>query len=124
MTPVISCDGRNAKTCQVDTTKESAVAGPENPVDDSVEKTEGEHQQEQAGEPTEPTEPTDNQGDDEDGNADEEQQNVGAEAMNGGLQNMSFQQGSDEYNQMQMMMAMQNGMGANNSFGGFPMMGM
>jgi hypothetical protein len=31
--------------------------------------------------------------------------------------------GSGDFNQMQMMMAMQNGM-APNSFGGFPMMGM
>jgi hypothetical protein len=34
---------------------------------------------------------------------------------------MDFQS-QDDYNQMQMMMAMQNGM-APNSFGGFPMMG-
>lgn len=97
------------------------AAGPENPADDSVEKADGEHQQEQIGESTEPAE---NQGgDDDDENADEDQQNFGADGMNGGFQNMNFQ-GSDEYNQMQMMMAMQNGMGANNSFGGFPMMGM
>ena len=46
---------------------------------------------------------------------------VEMEATNGGFPNMEFQ-GSNDYNQMQMMMAMQNGM-APNSFGGFPMMG-
>lgn len=39
---------------------------------------------------------------------------------NGGYSNMFS--GSGDFNQMQMMMAMQNGMGPN-SFGGFPMMG-
>lgn len=44
------------------------------------------------------------------------------DAANGGFQqNMMFPGGGD-FNQMQMMMAMQNGMGPN-SFGGFPMMG-
>lgn len=44
------------------------------------------------------------------------------DAANGGFQqNMMFPGGGD-FNQMQMMMAMQNGMGQN-SFGGFPMMG-
>jgi hypothetical protein len=43
------------------------------------------------------------------------------DAANGGFQqNMMFPGG--DFNQMQMMMAMQNGMGPN-SFGGFPMMG-
>ena len=36
---------------------------------------------------------------------------------------MNFNGGSGDYNQMQMMMAMQNGMNPN-AFGGFPMMGM
>ncbi|POR39358.1 Uncharacterized protein TPAR_00439 [Tolypocladium paradoxum] len=45
-----------------------------------------------------------------------------ANAMNGGYANMMFTGGGGDFNQMQMMMAMQNGMG-NNSFGSFPMMG-
>jgi hypothetical protein len=40
--------------------------------------------------------------------------------MNNGFPNMNFN-GTGDFNQMQMMMAMQNGMG-NNAFGGFPMM--
>ncbi|EON98150.1 putative pre-mrna-splicing factor 38b protein [Phaeoacremonium minimum UCRPA7] len=43
----------------------------------------------------------------------------GFDAANGGFPNMNF--GNGDFNQMQMMMAMQNGMGPNN-FGGFPMM--
>lgn len=44
------------------------------------------------------------------------------DTANGGFQqNMMFPGGGD-FNQMQMMMAMQNGIGPN-SFGGFPMMG-
>lgn len=43
-------------------------------------------------------------------------------AINGGYANMIFPGGGSDFNQMQMMMSMQNGMG-NNSFGGFPMMG-
>lgn len=52
-----------------------------------------------------------------------DQEQYGAsDAANGGFQqNMMFSGGGD-FNQMQMMMAMQNGMGPN-SFGGFPMMG-
>lgn len=51
-----------------------------------------------------------------------DQEQYGAsDAANGGFQqNMMFPGG--DFNQMQMMMAMQNGMGPN-SFGGFPMMG-
>lgn len=52
--------------------------------------------------------------DDQAGNDDE---NYGSESMNGGISNMMFS-GSGDFNQMQMMMAMQNGMG------NFPMMGM
>ncbi|KAF7554837.1 hypothetical protein G7046_g6704 [Stylonectria norvegica] len=60
---------------------------------------------------------------DEDGEqAGEGQENYDSEAANGGFPNMNFS-GSGDFNQMQMMMAMQNGM-APNSFGNFPMMGM
>lgn len=44
----------------------------------------------------------------------------GSDATQGGFPNMNF--GNGDFNQMQMMMAMQNGMGPN-GFGGFPMMG-
>lgn len=59
------------------------------------------------------------EGDDQEGN---DQENYGSESANGGMSNMMFS-GSGDMNQMQMMMAMQNGMSAN-SFGNFPMMGM
>lgn len=49
------------------------------------------------------------------------QENFGTDATNGGYHNAMFP-GSGDYNQMQMMMAMQNGMGPN-SFGNFSMMG-
>lgn len=49
----------------------------------------------------------------------QEQFNDGA---NGGFQQSMMFPGGGDFNQMQMMMAMQNGMGPN-SFGGFPMMG-
>ncbi|CAM1502922.1 Fc.00g076980.m01.CDS01 [Cosmosporella sp. VM-42] len=53
----------------------------------------------------------------------EGQENYDPEAMNGQFPNMNFN-GSGDFNQMQMMMAMQqNGM-APNTFGNFPMMGM
>lgn len=59
----------------------------------------------------------DDQGDDASTNP-----NMSFNSMNGGsFPNMSFN-GSGDFSQMQMMMAMQNGMGAN-SFGNFPMMG-
>ncbi|PNY27058.1 Uncharacterized protein TCAP_03004 [Tolypocladium capitatum] len=45
-----------------------------------------------------------------------------ANAMDGSYPNMMFPGGGGDFNQMQMMMAMQNGM-VNNAFGGFPMMG-
>ncbi|KAJ0309249.1 hypothetical protein COL516b_003147 [Colletotrichum fioriniae] len=49
--------------------------------------------------------------------------NANFNGMNGGnFQTMNFT-GNGDFNQMQMMMAMQNGMGSN-SFGNFPMMGM
>lgn len=51
----------------------------------------------------------------------DEQQNFGSEGMNGGFLNANNFSGAGDFNQMQMMMAMQNGMGSN--FGGFPMMG-
>lgn len=51
----------------------------------------------------------------------EDQENYGSDPMNNGYSNMNLQVSGD-FNQMQMMMAMQNGMG-NNGFGGFPMMG-
>lgn len=102
---------------QADTTKEPTATDPENPAGNAVEKTEEDDQQEHG---DGSKELNDNQGDEQDEQADEEQQNYGPDA-NGGFQNMNFQ-GSDDFNQMQMMMAMQNGMGANN-FGGFPMMG-
>jgi hypothetical protein len=41
----------------------------------------------------------------------------------GGFPNMAMMGQGGDFNQMQMMMAMQNGM-APNAFGGFPMMGM
>lgn len=51
----------------------------------------------------------------------DQEQYGGSDAANGGFQqNMMFPGG--DFNQMQMMMAMQNGMGQN-SFSGFPMMG-
>lgn len=56
---------------------------------------------------------------DEDGN---DQENYGADATNGGYNNVIFS-GFGDANQMQMMMAMQNGMGPN-TYGNFPMMGM
>lgn len=52
----------------------------------------------------------------------ENQEEQDQDGTNGGFQNSNFQ-GQGDLNQMQMMMAMQNGM-APNSFGGFPMMGM
>jgi hypothetical protein len=57
-------------------------------------------------------------GDDETG---DDQQEYNHDAMNGGYHNANFQ-GQGDFNQMQMMMAMQNGM-APNSMGNFPMMG-
>lgn len=59
------------------------------------------------------------QGGDENG---DDQEDADDETMNG-TSNGNFS-GSGDFNQMQMMMAMQNGMAATNSFGGFPMMGM
>ena len=59
----------------------------------------------------------DNGGDEADGDA----ENYDGETANGGFSNMGFP-GTGDFNQMQMMMAMQNGMGPN-AFGGFPMMG-
>ena len=57
---------------------------------------------------------------DEDGN----DANPNADAANpASFNGMNFGNNGTEYNQMQMMMAMQNGMGAN-AFGSFPMMGM
>jgi hypothetical protein len=56
--------------------------------------------------------------------ADDDTQNTNPNATNGGLSSMNMNfQGGEDFNQMQMMMMQQNGMGAN-SFGGFPMMGM
>lgn len=52
-------------------------------------------------------------------NADD-QKEFSPQPMNGQFQEMNFQ-GQGDFNQMQMMMAMQNGMP--NSFGNFPMMG-
>jgi hypothetical protein len=57
-------------------------------------------------------------GDDDTG---DDQQEYSHDAMNGGYQHANFQ-GQGDFNQMQMMMAMQNGM-APNSMGNFPMMG-
>lgn len=54
------------------------------------------------------------------GNDQEQYGGLDAAANGGFQQNMMFPGG--DFNQMQMMMAMQNGMGSN-SFGGFPMMG-
>jgi hypothetical protein len=66
----------------------------------------------------EATQEGEGEGEGEQGNG-EDQQNFNADAMNGGFPNMSFGQGGGDYNQqMQMMMAMQNGMGSN-----FNMMG-
>ncbi|WKT48862.1 Zinc finger, RING/FYVE/PHD-type [Fusarium oxysporum f. sp. vasinfectum] len=53
---------------------------------------------------------------------DQDQEKPDSESMNGNFPNGSFSSSGD-FNQMQMMMAMQNGM-TPNSFGGFPMMGM
>ncbi|KAJ3525360.1 hypothetical protein NM208_g11673 [Fusarium decemcellulare] len=67
--------------------------------------------------------PTEGDGDqDDDKNIGEQQENPETESMNGNFPNGSFA-GSGDFNQMQMMMAMQNGM-TPSSFGGFPMMGM
>lgn len=63
-----------------------------------------------------------NEADEGDEQAGDDQENYGSESMNGGMSNMMFS-GSGDFNQMQMMMAMQNGMGSN-TFGNFPMMGM
>lgn len=52
--------------------------------------------------------------------AGEDEENYSAEVANGSFSNMNFS-GSGDMNQMQMMMAMQNGMAP---FGNFPMMGM
>ncbi|KAI9167429.1 Vacuolar protein sorting-associated protein [Paramyrothecium foliicola] len=52
----------------------------------------------------------------------DDQENYENDPTNNGYPNMNFSGGGD-FNQMQMMMAMQNGMG-NNAFGGFPMMAM
>ncbi|KAL6414761.1 hypothetical protein AUP68_01293 [Ilyonectria robusta] len=52
--------------------------------------------------------------------AGDDEENYDSEAMNGGFPNPNFS-GSGDMNQMQMMMAMQNGM-TPNGFGGFPMM--
>lgn len=52
---------------------------------------------------------------------DQDQEKPDSESMNGNFPNGSFSSSGD-FNQMQMMMAMQNGM-TPNSFGGFPMMG-
>lgn len=49
------------------------------------------------------------------------QEKPDSESTNGNFLNGSFS-GSNDFNQMQMMMAMQNGM-APSSFGSFPMMG-
>ncbi|CEI68641.1 hypothetical protein FVEN_g7908 [Fusarium venenatum] len=57
-----------------------------------------------------------------DGEDEEDQEKPESESTNGNFPNSSFS-GSGDFNQMQMMMAMQNGM-APNSFGSFPMMGM
>jgi hypothetical protein len=46
---------------------------------------------------------------------------MGFDAMAGGFPNMGMMGAGGDINQMQMMMAMQNGM-APNAFGGFPMM--
>ncbi|UZP41349.1 hypothetical protein NXS19_009165 [Fusarium pseudograminearum] len=59
------------------------------------------------------------EGGDED---EEDQEKPDSESTNGNFPNGSFS-GSGDFNQMQMMMAMQNGM-TPNSFGNFPMMGM
>ncbi|KAF5703186.1 hypothetical protein FMUND_13122 [Fusarium mundagurra] len=53
---------------------------------------------------------------------DQDQEKPDSDSMNGNFPNGAFSNSGD-FNQMQMMMAMQNGM-APNSFGGFPMMGM
>jgi hypothetical protein len=58
------------------------------------------------------------EGDDKDG---DDQEKPESESMDGNVPNGGFSESGD-FNQMQMMMAMQNGM-APNSFGGFPMMG-
>jgi hypothetical protein len=104
---------------QDDAPAEPAPTDEENPADRSIEKADGSHEGEQTGDANEPTE---NQDEDEAEQTGDGQQNLGPGAMEGGFQNMNYQ-GSDDFNQMQMMMAMQNGMGPN-SFGGFPMMGM
>ena len=55
--------------------------------------------------------------------ADNQEGEDNADSMNGGYNNMNYGGGSGDFNQMQMMMAMQNGMNPS-AFGGFPMMGM
>ncbi len=67
------------------------------------------------------TEKVDGAQENDDEGQQQQQQGYNAEAMNGGFQNMGFQSQGD-FNQMQMMMSLQNGM-APASFGGFPMMG-
>lgn len=56
-------------------------------------------------------------------NSEDKEENDGSETINGDFQQNGNFSGSGDMNQMQMMMAMQNGMGPN-SFGGFPMMSM
>ena len=60
-------------------------------------------------------------GDDQAGEDQNSMEEYGADNVQGDYSNMNFT-GSGDLNQMQMMMAMQNGM-APNSYGGFPMMG-
>ncbi|KAK7425024.1 hypothetical protein QQZ08_008420 [Neonectria magnoliae] len=55
--------------------------------------------------------------------AGDDEENYDAEAINGAYPNANFS-GSGDMNQMQMMMAMHNGMAPNAFGGGFPMMGM
>ncbi|KAG4257185.1 hypothetical protein BFJ72_g13251 [Fusarium proliferatum] len=60
---------------------------------------------------------------DQDQDHDHDQEKPDSDSMNGNFPSGSFSNSGGDFNQMQMMMAMQNGM-TPNSFGGFTMMGM
>ena len=91
---------------------DEATEAPSNAVE-----TQGEHDDQVVPQDAEQQDATE-QGDEDEASG-QDQENFGND-MNNGFPNMNFN-GTGDFNQMQMMMAMQNGMG-NNAFGGFPMM--
>lgn len=103
---------------QETTTQDVVEPQHDGSVEAPTEPVEGESEERDANESTgQALAVKDQNGDGEDGDA----ENYDGETANGNFQTMGFQ-GSGDFNQMQMMMAMQNGMGSN-AFGGFPMMG-